>query len=59
MLFVLIFSSVRLTGQIGGKGTYQFLNLPNSARIAALGGNFLTINDDDIGLDPCQSIFDQ
>jgi hypothetical protein len=50
LLSVLIFSSVRLTGQIGGKGTYQFLNLPNSARVAALGGNFLTINDDDIGL---------
>ena len=50
MLFVLIFSSIELTGQIGGKGTYQFLNLPNSARIAALGGNFLTINDNDIGL---------
>jgi hypothetical protein len=50
ILFVLIFSSGRLTGQIGGKGTYQFLSLPNSARIAALGGNFLTINDDDIGL---------
>jgi hypothetical protein len=49
-LLVLIFSSVQLTGQIGGKGTYQFLNLPNSARIAALGGNFLTINDNDIGL---------
>jgi hypothetical protein len=50
MLFFLIISSVQLTGQIGGKGTYQFLNLPNSARIAALGGNFLTINDNDIGL---------
>lgn len=50
MLFVLIFSSARLAGQVGGKGTYQFLNLPNSARIAALGGNFLTINDDDIAL---------
>jgi hypothetical protein len=50
MLFVLIMSSVQLSAQIGGKGTYQFLNLPNSARIAALGGNFLTINDNDIGL---------
>jgi hypothetical protein len=50
LLFVLISSSTQLAGQIGGKGTYQFLNLPNSARIAALGGNFLTINDNDIGL---------
>jgi len=36
--------------QSGGRGTYQFLNLPNSARIASLGGNFLAINDDDITL---------
>jgi hypothetical protein len=42
--------SVHVSAQVGGKGTYQFLNLPNSARIAALGGNFLTINDDDITL---------
>jgi hypothetical protein len=50
VLFGMVFSSDRLAGQVGGKGTYQFLNLPNSARIAALGGNFLTINDDDITL---------
>jgi hypothetical protein len=52
---ILIFSALVLfsgyiSAQVGGKGTYQFLNLPNSARIAALGGNFLTINDDDITL---------
>jgi hypothetical protein len=50
MLFILLFSSGNLIGQIGGKGVYQFMNLPNSARIAALGGNFLTINDNDITL---------
>ncbi len=38
------------TAQVGGNGTYKFLNLPNSARIASLGGNFLAINDDDITL---------
>ncbi len=36
--------------QVGGNGTYKFLVLPNSARIASLGGNFLAINDDDITL---------
>lgn len=36
--------------QIGGSKTYQFLTLPNSARIAALGGNFLAIKDNDISL---------
>jgi len=42
--------TVAVFGQVGGKGTYEFLNLPNSARIAAMGSNFLAINDDDITL---------
>jgi hypothetical protein len=50
ILYALIFTSGRVGAQIGGKGTYQFLNLPNSARIAALGGNSLSVNDDDITL---------
>ncbi|HSG68143.1 MAG TPA: type IX secretion system protein PorQ [Bacteroidales bacterium] len=36
--------------QIGGESTYEFLNLPNSARIAALGGEYLTAYDGDITL---------
>jgi len=32
-------------GQIGGESTYQFLELTNSARMAALGGNQIAIND--------------
>lgn len=32
-------------GQIGGEYTYDFLNLTNSARMAALGGNQVAIND--------------
>jgi hypothetical protein len=36
--------------QVGGESTYEFLNLPNSARIAALGGNYLAIYDHDITL---------
>lgn len=36
--------------QIGGESTYEFLNLPNSARIAALGGEYLSIYDKDITL---------
>lgn len=50
VIFSGLFIPDRLSAQVGGKGTYQFLNLPNSARIAALGGNFLTINDNDITL---------
>jgi len=37
-----IFSS---SAQIGGESTYQFLELTNSARIAALGGNQVAIYD--------------
>ena len=36
--------------QIGGDNTYEFLNMTNSARIAAMGGNFLAIKDNDITL---------
>ncbi|WP_072992006.1 type IX secretion system protein PorQ [Flavobacterium segetis] len=35
-------------GQIGGKYTYQFLNLVTSPRQAALGGKVITIYDDDV-----------
>ncbi|MFZ4522855.1 MAG: type IX secretion system protein PorQ [Bacteroidales bacterium] len=38
------------SAQIGGNGTYKFLGYTNSARVAALGGNFLAINDNDITL---------
>ena len=43
--------SIRYSGaQIGGDNTYEFLNLTNSARIAAMGGNILSIKDNDINL---------
>ncbi len=50
ILFASIFLSGKISAQLGGTGTYQFLDLPNSARVAALGGNFLAINDSDITL---------
>jgi hypothetical protein len=34
--------------QTGGKSVYSFLNLPASARVAALGGNLVSANDDDV-----------
>lgn len=43
ILFGISFLSVR--AQIGGEFTYQFLELTNSARIAALGGNQIAIPD--------------
>ncbi|MBM3405071.1 MAG: type IX secretion system protein PorQ [Bacteroidetes bacterium] len=36
--------------QIGGEQTYSFLKAPYAARIAAMGGNFLAVNDQDIML---------
>ncbi|GAJ03981.1 unnamed protein product, partial [marine sediment metagenome] len=36
--------------QVGGKSTYQFLNLPVSARAASLGGKINSIKDNDLSL---------
>ena len=47
---VIFFPIPALHAQIGGYDTYKFLNYSNSARIAALGGNFLAINDNDLSL---------
>ena len=46
-LFLFTFCAVSY-GQIGGKYTYQFLNLVTSPRQAALGGKTITIYDDDV-----------
>lgn len=48
VIVLLTYSEVR--SQIGGESTYEFLSLPNSARIAALGGNYLAVYDHDITL---------
>ena len=49
-LFFLIFTLYFFSSnaQPGGKGVYDFLNLTNSARIAALGGTNISIYDDDL-----------
>ena len=36
--------------QLGGQNIYTFLNLSNSARISGLGGNLITVRDDDVNL---------
>ncbi len=36
--------------QVGGRGTYDFLNIAVAPRVAALGGNALPVNDNDIQL---------
>jgi hypothetical protein len=48
LLFLIILQAIifpRAFGQIGGESTYDFLTLTNSARMAALGGNQIAIND--------------
>ena len=40
----------QVNGQIGGDNTYEFLNLPASARIAGLGDNYFASKDGDITL---------
>jgi hypothetical protein len=35
---------------IGGKNVYEFLNLSPSARVTGLGGNLITVKDDDVAL---------
>jgi hypothetical protein len=50
LLFSALLISGNLFSQTGGNNTYEFLNLPASARIAALGTNFLAAGDGDINL---------
>ncbi|HSO89333.1 MAG TPA: type IX secretion system protein PorQ [Draconibacterium sp.] len=45
LAFLLCFIVLVGKAQIGGESTYQFLELTNSARIAALGGNQIAILD--------------
>jgi hypothetical protein len=49
----LLLTPALLNAQTGGDGVYRFLNMPVSARAAAMGGNFLAIKDGDI----TQSLF--
>lgn len=52
-VLLLTFTSISLSAQIGGRYTYQFLNLVNSPRQAALGGKVITNYD----WDPSQGLY--
>lgn len=39
---------ISISAQIGGRHVYEFLNLPTSARVTALGSNLITVADGDI-----------
>ncbi len=50
-LFILFITlSSAAFSQIGGHATYEFLNLPNSARIGSIGDNYLVSKDNDLNL---------
>src|SRR5690554_4626932 len=53
VLLLLLFISVSVSAQVGGNATYQFLNLVNNPRMAALGGKVITNAD----YDPIQAIW--
>ena len=45
LVIIFCFSILFAKAQIGGENTYQFLELTNSARIGAVGGNQIAILD--------------
>jgi len=51
LLFALMLTfSFTAKAQLGGSHTYMFLNMANSARVSALGGNYVPVYDNDITL---------
>jgi hypothetical protein len=53
VLIMFLFTSYRSVCQIGGEGTYRFLDLTNSAKIAALGGTQIAFTDNNLELAFC------
>lgn len=49
VIMLLAYSNV-LFAQLGGNNTYEFLNLPVSARVTALGGNLISTRDNDLNV---------
>jgi hypothetical protein len=49
-LLPLILSAFITRSQVGGNNTFEFLNLPVSARVSSLGGNLLTAKDNDLNV---------
>ena len=47
VLLLLLFS-MGVAAQDGGRSVYSFLEIPASARIAAMGGTFITVSDHDV-----------
>lgn len=45
-----LFFAPALNAQVGGIAAYEFLNLPNSATVAGMGGHHIALMDDDLSL---------
>lgn len=50
LIICTVLYSLTLAAQAGGKYTYEFLGLPSSARLTALGGALIAVEDDDVNL---------
>lgn len=50
VICIALLSAVFGYSQPGGNSTYQFLNLPVSARVTSLGGNLLSVKDNDLNV---------
>jgi hypothetical protein len=50
LLFPAVFFVAVSSAQMGGNNTYEFLNLPVSARVSALGGNLIPVKDNDLNV---------
>lgn len=50
IIVLVLLLSMQMFAQKGGESTYSFLGLTNSARVAALGGEAVSLMDDDINL---------
>jgi hypothetical protein len=51
LLFVVVLLMVcRASAQIGGLTSFNYANIPGSARVAALGGNYFAMKDGDVHL---------
>ncbi len=50
LFLLLIIFNCSAFSQVGGNNTYEFLNLPISARVSALGGNLIPVKDNDLNV---------
>ena len=50
LLIILNLTANILLAQVSGRGTYQFLNLPTSARTTALGGKTAALDESDLSV---------